>query len=272
MSELSTERRPAELGDANNIEWDRLLEEAMTMPGALGATYSRFYQYSFMNQIALFMQGVTGPVATYKRWKEMDRQVIKGSKAKAILRPLMFNETNEKGEKEQRVRGFKWQNSLFEVSDTEGADLPEYQPPSWDRTLALGTLGIQQVAFEQLNGNIQGYSTEKAVAINPIAAYPLKTLLHEIGHVVLGHTTLEGLEEYRTHRGLMEFQSEGTAYLAMNELSALDQMNAGESRGYIQHWLKKEQPDAKAIRQVFTATDKILKAGRLEPQKEQVNE
>lgn len=269
MSEVSIERRPAALGDPNNIEWDRLLEEAMTMPGALGATYSRFYQYSFMNQIALFMQGVTGPVATYKRWQEMDRHVIKGSKAKAILRPLMFNEINEQGEKEQKVRGFKWQNSVFEVSDTEGADLPEYQPPEWNRTLALGTLGIQQVAFQQLNGNIQGYSSEKVVAINPVAAYPFKTLLHEVGHIVLKHTTADGLAEYQSHRGLMEFQAEGTAYLAMNELNALDQMNAGESRAYIQHWLKKEEPDAKAIRQVFTATDRILKAGRSEPKEEQ---
>jgi hypothetical protein len=232
------------------------------MPGALGATYSRFYQYSFMNQIALFMQGVTGPVATYKRWKDMDRQVIKGSKAKAILRPLMFNEINDQGEKQQRVGGFKWQNSLFEVSDTEGADLPEYQPPAWDRTLALGTLGIQQVAFEQLNGNIAGYSRNQEVAINPVAVYPFKTLLHEMAHVVLKHTTPEGLEEYRSHRGLMEFQSEGTAYLAMNELDALDQFNAEESRGYIQHFLKGSKPDDKSIRGVFTATDKILRAGR----------
>jgi hypothetical protein len=266
MSEISTDRRPEALGDPNHIEWDRLLEAAMTMPGALGATYSRFYQYSFMNQIALFMQGVTGPVATYKRWKDMDRQVLKGSKAKAILRPLMFNEINDKGEKEQKVGGFKWQNSVFEASDTEGADLPEYQPPAWDRTLALGTLGIQQVAFEQLNGNIQGFSRDREVAINPVAVYPFKTLIHEIGHVVLKHTTPEGLEEYRSHRGLMEFQAEGTAYLAMNELDALDQFNAAESRGYITHWLKGEKPDAKAIRQVFTATDTILKAGRSKPE------
>lgn len=260
--ELITGSRPDVLGDPNNIEWDRLLVEAMTMPGALGATYSRFYSYSFMNQIALFMQGVTGPVATYKRWQEMDRQVIKGSKAKAILRPLMFNQVNELGEKEQKIGGFKWQNSVFELSDTDGKELPEYQPPEWDRTRALGTLGIQQVAFESMNGNSQGYSRGNEVAINPVAAYPFKTLIHELGHVVLKHTTPEGLEEYQSHRGLMEFQAEGTAYLAMNELNALDQMNAPESRHYIQTWLRGEKPDDKAIRQVFTATDQILKAGR----------
>jgi len=38
---------------------------------------------------------------------------------------------------------------------------------------------------------------------------------------------------------------------------------ATHSRGYIQGWLKDERPPDKAIREVFSATDQILKAGRL---------
>jgi len=48
----------------------------------------------------------------------------------------------------------------------------------------------------------------------------------------------------------------------MHELDLLDDDQAAESRGYIQHWLKAEHPPDKAIQQVFTATDRILKAGR----------
>ncbi|ASN39194.1 hypothetical protein CGQ24_09305 [Arthrobacter sp. 7749] len=70
------------------------------------------------------------------------------------------------------------------------------------------------------------------------------------------------MEEYREHRGLIEFQAESTAYLALNELSATDRFDAAESRGYIQGWMRNERPDDASIRQVFTATDKILKAGR----------
>jgi hypothetical protein len=264
MSEHLPTRRPEGLGDPNKIEWARLLEQALTMPGALGATYSRFYQYSFGNQIALWMQGVTEPVNTYNRWRDMNRQVKKGSKAKAILRPIMFKSTNELGEEERKVRGFKWVHCLFELSETEGEDLPPYEPPTWSTERALGTLGIQQVAFDATHvpDNTQGYSLGTEIAISPVAAYPFKTLIHELGHVTLGHTSDEGIEDYRSHRGLMEFGAEGTAYLVLNELEAHDQMDAAESRLYIQQWLKDERPEDKAIRHVLTATDTILKAGR----------
>jgi hypothetical protein len=63
----------------------------------------------------------------------------------------------------------------------------------------------------------------------------------------------------------MEFQAEAVAYLAMNELGQLDDDTASWSRGYIQHWLRDEQPPDKAIQQVFRATDAILKAGRAAP-------
>lgn len=69
------------------------------------------------------------------------------------------------------------------------------------------------------------------------------------------------MEEYHHHRGLMEFQAESTAYLTMNELDAIDQFDAPESRAYIRGWLKDQEPEDAAIKQVFTATDRIIKAG-----------
>jgi hypothetical protein len=49
----------------------------------------------------------------------------------------------------------------------------------------------------------------------------------------------------------------------MNELGLLDENSATASRGYIQHWLRDEQPPDRAIQQMFRATDAILKAGRV---------
>jgi hypothetical protein len=66
------------------------------------------------------------------------------------------------------------------------------------------------------------------------------------------------------HRGIMEYQAEATAYLVMNELELMDEDTASTSRAYIRHWLGSEQPADQAIRQVFTATDRILRAGRKE--------
>ncbi|MET4003897.1 antirestriction protein ArdC [Arthrobacter sp. UYCu511] len=244
------------------LEWQHLLEEALTMPGGMSDTYSRFYNYSLLNQVLLFQQGVLEPVNTYQRWQDMGRQVQKGSKAKGILRPMLRKETDDQGVEEQKVRGFKMINCLFTVSDTEGDPLPEYEPKLWSPERAMATLAIREVAFDSLNGNTQGFSRGQELAINPVAKYPMKTLAHELGHIVIGHTSEGQHDDYLQHRGLKEFQAEGTAYLVMNEIEAHDQFDAAESRAYVQHWLRGEQPDDQSIRQVFTATDKIIKAGR----------
>lgn len=233
------------------------------MPGHLSGIYNRFYTYSFNNQILLWMQGVTEPVATFNRWKEMGRQVKKGSKAKAILRPItvkLKDEVDDQGNPRQ-ITKFKLVNALFTVSETEGDELPEYIPPEWSEERALSELSITRVPFAMLDGNAQGYSFERNVAISPVAVYPLKTLFHELAHVVLGHTAPDQMVEYGKHRGIKEFQAEATAYLCMNDIGATEHMDASASRGYIHSWLGGKTPPDSAIKDVFKAVDTILKAG-----------
>jgi hypothetical protein len=136
------------------------------------------------------------------------------------------------------------------------------QLPEWDVDAALAKLNITKVPFRKNDANIQGYARGREIALNPFAVHPGKTLMHELGHVVLGHTLPETITEYETHRGIMEFQAEATAHLTMNELGQLTDAMATHSRGYIQDWLNGERPPDKAIREVFRATDVILKAGR----------
>jgi hypothetical protein len=211
-------------------------------------------------------QGVETPVATYARWQSLGRQVLKGSKAKEIVRPIIItlkDQLDDQGEPKKLMK-FKPVKCLFTVSDTEGEELPPAEIPDWSLDRALDTLDIKRVPFQLLDGNTAGYSYDRNIAINPVAVHPLKTTFHELGHVVLGHTAPEAIAEYSTHRGVKEFQAESTAYLTMNELEQLTEDEACESRGYIQGWLRKERPPDVAIRQVFSATDKILKAGRPE--------
>ncbi|MCZ4544941.1 hypothetical protein BS618_07605 [Rhodococcus erythropolis] len=246
-----------------NIDYPAMMEEILNMPGDVGNAYNRFRRYSLLNQALLMSQGVTEPINTFRGWQELGRQVQKGSKAKFIIRPITIKRENDKGEEEQFMR-FKPVNCLFTVSETEGDDLPEYEPPEWSEKRALGALAINRVAYEGLDGNVAGYSYERNVAVSPVAPYPFKTLMHELGHVVLGHTAADAHAEYTQHRGIAEFQAEATAYLVLNELGATDQMDASVSRGYVQSWLSGEKPDDKAIRAVFSTTDKIVRAG-LEP-------
>ena len=153
---------------------------------------------------------------------------------------------------------------MFPVAthETEGDDLPEIEIKAWDYYKALKVLDITEAPFEKTNGNIQGYARERKLAINPVATDATATALHEIAHIVLGHTDKEQQEEYKQHRGVKEFQAEAVAYLLQNELYLAEPEALSESRAYIQGWMGDVKPDDKAIRQIFNATDKIIKAGK----------
>jgi hypothetical protein len=225
------------------------------------------------NMMLFVLQGLREPVASYSRWKALGRQVLRGAQAKEVIVPELINESAEaeaeplegKRERVARLVGFKVVRAVFALSDTEGPEIPPRVLPGWDQEHALQKLGVRIVPFQDLRGNVQGYSHGVEIAINPLAVNREKTLMHELGHVVLGHTLEHALDEYQTHRGMMEFQAEAVAYLAMNELGQLDTETASHSRGYIQHWLRGEHPPDKAIQQVFTVTDRILRARRIDP-------
>jgi antirestriction factor ArdC-like protein/uncharacterized protein DUF955 len=253
------------------LDWLKLMGEALTAPGNLGNTYSRFHDYSITNMFLFMMQGLHEPVASYSRWKALGRQVSKGAKANEVIVPVLVNEKlpedeplEEKRERVAKLIGFKVVRAVFPLSATEGPEPPDIPIPGWDLQTALGKLGIREVPFDSTNGNLQGYSRGLEFAINPIAVKRDKTVAHELGHIVLGHTLPHHYELYQTHRGIMEFQAEATSYLIMNELELMDDETASISRGYIKHWLKDEQPPDQAIRQVFTAADRILRAGRVD--------
>ena len=89
-----------------------------------------------------------------------------------------------------------------------------------------------------MDGNIQGHSRGRTLAINPLAALKHKTRFHELAHIVLGHTDGRLIADTeKPTRAIAEVEAEGAAYLlcAILGLPGLD-----EARGYIQHWLASE--------------------------------
>ncbi|ORW32765.1 hypothetical protein AWB91_09775 [Mycobacterium paraense] len=247
--------------------------EALNAPGALGNTYTRYYNYSFLNQVRLLMQGVAEPVATYHRWLQLGRQVRKGSNAKVVLAPMMVSRWAKDGDgnmvlgddgkprKRQILVGFRDSRSVFGYSDTDGEELPPVELPGWDVGTALTVLRIDRVAFDMINGNAQGFSFEdgegRHVAINPTATYAAKTLLHELAHLMLGHCE----QGDHRHRGVAEFEAEAAAYLVAKELELIV-WDPAESRAYIQGWLAGAEVTEDNITRVFAAANKILAAGR----------
>jgi hypothetical protein len=246
----------------------QLLADAIIEPGKIHEGYSAFWNYSLGNQLLALAQcharGITlGPIATFSKWKERGRHVQKGQKALTLCQPVTLKKMIE-GESGQPVEiaftRFLYKRSWFVLAQTEGGD---YQPealPGWDRSRALQALGIEEIPFDLMNGNVWGYARGREIAISPLSPLPERTLLHEIAHVVLGHTS-EGVEQDgpATARNIREVEAEGVALLCA---SALKLGGVEYSRGYLQHWLADGEIPERSAQRIFKAADQILKAGR----------
>ena len=250
--------------------FQKLFEQAISEPGKLARYYSYFHNYSFGNMLLLMFQGVTEPVASFNKWGLLNRRVKKGSKAKTICMPnsRKGTRTNADGDEEEfGYKTFQLKNCLFTLSDTQGDELytPEVELPRFDKFRLLAELGIQEVVFDKLSGNIQGFSRPslKQVSISPIAVYPVKTLLHEVAHCLLHERNDDGLvvdHGIEIPREIREVEAESTAYLLGSFLGILSDKELTLSRGYIQNWTKKAPLPENTCRRVIGAVEKMLKA------------
>jgi hypothetical protein len=144
------------------------------------------------------------------------------------------------------------------LSQTDGAEYVPPATPQWDRARALAALNVAEIPFEMMNGNCQGYAKGRQIAINPVAQMPAKTTFHELGHVVLEHTSEAVHDSEQLPRSLREVEAEAVALLCLESLG----MDGAEfCRGYIQNWLQGATIPERSAQRIFSAADKILKAG-----------
>jgi hypothetical protein len=243
-----------------------LLADAVNEDGVLSECYSMFHGFSIGNQMLAWSQLSArqiplGPIATFKRWQALGRTVKRGEKAIALVMPVTIQKKDESGNKtDDSFQFFTMKNYWFALAQTEGEDFQnEVITPEWNATQALETLNITEESFSLMDGNCQGYAKGRTIAVNPIAAFPHKTRMHEIAHIVLGHTTESNMtDDDRTPRDVREVEAEGVAYILCSILGLPGQT---ESRGYIQHWLGDAAITDKTAQRIFNAANKILKAG-----------
>jgi antirestriction protein ArdC len=247
-----------------------LLEQATMQPGTISAAYFAFHNYSLGNQLLAMFQchgrGIPlGPLASFNRWKELGRHVMKGQKAIELCMPITCKRTieTEAGEEQATFTRFVFRRNWFVLAQTDGQPYEPETLPNWSRGRALEALNVTEIPFEMLDGNCQGYAKARSIAVSPIAANPYKTTLHELAHVVLGHTAeAEMRDDDRTPRNIRELEAEATAMLCC---AALQLPGIDEARGYIQHWYGGGQPIPETnARRIFKAADAILRAGRQE--------
>ena len=254
----------------HEIQFRQLLNEAVSKPGTLMRAYSLFWNYSLGNQILAFLQanqrGIElGPIASFNRWKELGRYVKKGQKAIELCMPIIVKRTvKEQGqdgndiETEVAFKRFVFRRNWFMLSQTDGAEYQMPPIPAWDRARALQMLNVEEIPFEMLNGNCQGYAKGRQIAINPLAQMAAKTTFHELAHIELGHTSEAVHDSETLPRSLREVEAEAVALFVLESLA----MDGTEfCRGYIQNWLSGAEIPERSAQRIFHAADSILKAG-----------
>lgn len=184
-------------------------------------------------------------VAGFKQWLSLNRQVMKGQSGYAILAPVtgrFASSTPENSESWRRLgRGEKpkWGEvvrsrlvglrpaHVWDISQTDGDPIPERPMPTllqgqapeglWDGlTAQVEARGFtfrrvpNAAAIGGANGTTDYLTREVAVRTDMDAAAQVKTLAHELGHVMLHGPDNE---DAAMHRGIAEVEAESVALM-----------------------------------------------------------
>lgn len=225
-------------------------------------TMSKFHRYSAYNQLLIAVQtkGEATQVAGFNKWKEMERSVKKGEKAITILAPKRVTVTEKdangkpvlgadgKPNKQSKIVGFTTA-SVFDVSQTEGKDLPDggdgvlsETPPEGfkeDLEAAIAESGYK-LTYEDISGGARGYTSPEGKVVVQQGMTPAdtaRTLAHELGHIRAGH--MDRLAEYHEghngNRGAMEVEAESIAYVTLRA-NGMSPEVGGKSSRYVAGW------------------------------------
>ena len=213
---------------------------------------ARFHSYSFVKQILIGMQCTDASrVAGYRTWQGMGRQVRKGETGIRILAPRPWKEHRDgcargKCDCPQAGVGFATV-SVFDVSQTDGDDLPELcadlagdDAGLWAGLADIATAeGLElDTTPDHAHGDAHGYYAPKDARIwvdmNRPPAHLAATLAHELAH-------------YFTHddkpcREEGEIIAESVAYIVLGHFG-IDA--GGYSFGYLASW---DTDDAKQFK------------------------
>jgi DNA primase len=216
-------------------------------------TQSRFYRYSFGNTLLIGLQRPDATqVAGFHRWKSLGRSVRKGSRGIAILAPLV-RRIQVRDEESDGVSIVAAAPStfrvvyVFDVADTEGRELPtvpchrlrgDAPATLFERLATVGesrgfTVGLHPMDDSRANGDTAFGDRRIRVRDSLARAQRVKTLAHELGHVLLH-------ENVATDRALAELEAESVAFIVCE---AVGIASDDYSFGYLATWMGGD-PDA----------------------------
>ncbi len=186
-------------------------------------TMSRFHRYSFGNILLIALQKPDAThVAGFHTWKKLGRFVKKGENGIVIIAPLVFKKETDENDDDRtnvtEVNGFK-AVYVFDVSQTDGDELPEFARVQGDPSHYLEILGN----FVSANGitleysdtlHADGCSTGGKIVIrsglSPAQDFGVK--VHELAHEFLHHS---GEKLSKTQK---ETEAEAVAYVVCQSI------------------------------------------------------
>jgi antirestriction protein ArdC len=168
-------------------------------------TVSRFHKYSISNTMLIWLQRQHAThVAGFHTWLSLGRHVRKGEKGIRIFAPMPYRKTVSTVDQEtgiaddEEVTGLRFRAvSVFDISQTEGDDLPE--PPVtflsgddtslWQNLRAVAHIEGLTIDREPGRGGTAGTNgwydrAARAIWVAPDLSPVMsaKTLCHEIAH------------------------------------------------------------------------------------------
>ncbi|HEX4066726.1 MAG TPA: ArdC-like ssDNA-binding domain-containing protein [Acidobacteriaceae bacterium] len=239
------------------------------------AAMARFHSYSFGNILAIARQKPDATrVAGIRTWNEMGRFVRKGEKGIQILAPMLGYRRNRKeadtGDQSETkpqpvLIGFR-AVYVFDVAQTEGADLPEMEHSvsgnageHKDRLIEF--LAQQNIAleFSEKIAPALGVSYGGKITLLPgqSKAEEFTTLVHETAHELLHKAERRTM----TTQTVRETEAEAVAFV-VGQAVGLEMGNA--SSDYIQMYAGNAALLAESLEVIQGAASTILRAIRPE--------
>jgi antirestriction protein ArdC len=230
-------------------DWQRMLETA-----------ARFHRYSLNNLMLIAIQKPDATrVAGYQTWKSLGRRVRGGEKGIAILAPCRYKvRDKEEGTERWVVRGFTVA-TVFDISQTDGEELPADVRPVllegsapvglWDqlaKQVAAAGFMLSRGDCRGANGRTDYASRTVTVRADVDDAQAVKTLVHELGHILCDHES----QMMFGCRGRLEVEAESVAYVVAN---AVGMSTDSYSLPYVASWT------AGSIDQVKSTADKVVR-------------
>jgi len=217
---------------------------------------SKFHNYSYRNSWLIKLQCPEATkVAGYRQWQEkFDRHVKQGESAIWIWAPLQGKICPECGtakykhdstdcdhfddedtdDWEQGIVGFK-PVPVFDISQTEGEELPELDTSAQGEINGLlkkvkrfaeqKDINVEIVDESEWDRKSDGFAVEGKVNVKQQdKATTASVLLHELSHILAGHTTDNGFGS-KGEKKKEELEAESIAYI-VGEKFGLDMSNS----------------------------------------------